>query len=148
MNSADMGRPIEILLVEDNAIDVLLTREALHEGQIRNVLHVVEYGEEALAFLRNQGTFADAPRPDLILLDLHLPRMDGREVLAMIKADDGLKQIPVVLLTTSKRDDDIFESYRLHANCYITKPIDFENFTDIVGKIEHYWFKAVTLPRG
>ena len=145
-DSQDMGRPIEILLVEDSATDVLLTREAFQDGKIRNVLHVVEHGEDALSFLRNEGMYADAPRPDLILLDLNLPRMDGREVLAKIKAEEGLKQIPVVVLTTSKHEEDILESYNLHANCFITKPVDFEKFTEVVGKIEQFWFTVVTLP--
>lgn len=146
MSSDEMGRPIEILLVEDSDTDVLLTREAFHDAKIRNVLHVVEHGEDALAFLRNEGTYTDAPRPDLILLDLNLPRMNGRELLAKIKADEGLKPIPVVVLTTSKQEEDIIESYSLHANCYITKPVDFEKFTGVVGKIEQFWFTVVTLP--
>ncbi len=140
------GRPVEILLVEDNPGDVRLTIEALREGKVQNRLHVAEDGVKALAFLRREGTYADAPRPDLILLDLNLPRKDGREVLADIKADDRLKAIPVVILTTSKADEDIARSYQLNANCYVTKPVDLDQFITVVQSIENFWFAIVTLP--
>lgn len=143
-----IGRPIEILLVEDNPGDVRLTKEALREGKVRNNLHVAANGVDALAFLRHEGTHAQAPRPDLILLDLNLPRKDGREVLAEIKADDHLKTIPVVVLTTSKADEDIVRSYQLSANCYVTKPVDLEQFITVVRSIEDFWLTIVTLPRG
>src|SRR4051794_24701063 len=126
MASELQGRPVEILLVDDSPGDVRLTREALREGKIRNNLSVVTDGVEALAFLRREGRYAGAPRPDVILLDLNLPRKDGREVLAEIKADDRLRRIPVVILTTSADERDILRAYELHANCYITKPVDFE----------------------
>jgi CheY-like chemotaxis protein len=140
------GRPVEILLVEDSPGDVRLTREALHEGKIRNNLSVVPDGVEALAFLRREGRYAGAPRPDVILLDLNLPRKDGREVLAEIKADDRLRRIPVVILTTSADERDIMRAYELHANCYITKPVDFEQFIGVVQAIESFWLTVVTLP--
>jgi two-component system, chemotaxis family, response regulator Rcp1 len=144
----DMGRPIDILLVEDNPGDVDLAREGLEEGKVRNQLHVVGDGEAALAFLRRQAPYADAPRPDVILLDLNLPRKDGREVLAEIKADDHLKDIPVVVLTSSKDEEDILRSYKLHANCYIAKPIRFQQFVQVVKAIEEFWFTIVALPPG
>jgi chemotaxis family two-component system response regulator Rcp1 len=140
-------RPVEILLVEDSPTDALLAQEALRGTQIRNNVHLVENGEEALAFLRRTGPYAQAPRPDLILLDLNLPRKDGREVLAEIKADPDLRMIPVLVLTTSQDEADVLQAYGLHANCYITKPVDFQQFTDIVRAIEHFWFTVVTLPR-
>lgn len=140
------GAPIEILLVEDNPGDVRLTREALHDGKINNRLHHAQDGVEALAFLRGQPPFTNAPRPDLILLDLNLPRMDGREVLEAIKADVTLNQIPVVVLTTSKAEEDVLRSYGLHANCYIVKPLDFDHFTEVVNAIENFWFRIVKLP--
>ena len=140
-------RAIEILLVEDNHIDVRLTREALREGKIDNELRVVQDGEEAVAYLRRRPPFADATRPDLILLDLNLPRMDGREVLAHIKEDPDLRRIPVVVLTTSRADEDILRSYDLHVNCYITKPVDMDQFIQVVKAIDHFWFSVVTLPR-
>lgn len=139
-------RPIEILLVEDNIVDVRLTEEALHEGKIRNNLHVARDGEEALAFLHKQPPFANAVRPDVILLDLNLPRLDGREVLAHIKEHQNLRRIPVVILTTSKSDEDILKSYDLHVNCYITKPVDMDQFVQVVKAIDHFWFTVVTLP--
>jgi chemotaxis family two-component system response regulator Rcp1 len=142
----DMGRPIDILLVEDNPGDVELTREGLEEGKVRNNLHVVGDGEAALAFLRQQAPYAGAPRPDVILLDLNLPRKGGREVLAEIKADDNLKDIPVVVLTSSEDEEDILRSYKLHANCYITKPVTFQQFVQVVKAIEGFWFSIVTLP--
>ncbi len=146
MTRQEMGQPIEILLVEDNAGDVRLTIEALKEGKVKNNLNVAGDGEEAMAFLRKEGRYADAVRPDIILLDLHLPKKDGREVLAKIKADDSFKLIPVVVLTTSKADEDIMKTYNLHANCYITKPVDFDQFISIVKTIEEFWLTIVTLP--
>ncbi len=140
------GRPIEILLVEDNPGDVRLTVEGLNEGKVRNNLHVAKDGVEALAFLRRQGQFKDAVRPDLILLDLNLPRKDGREVLSEIKADPQLKTIPVVVLTTSRAEQDVLHSYQLQANCYITKPVDLEQFITVVKSIEDFWLTIVTLP--
>ncbi len=140
--------PIEILLVEDSPTDVLMAREALDHAKVLNHLQVVEDGVEAMALLRRQGKYADAPRPDLILLDLNLPRKDGREVLAEVKADDDLKLIPVVVLTTSKAEEDVLKAYGHHANCYITKPVDFPEFAQVVKSIEHFWFAVVTLPNG
>src|SRR3954454_15930937 len=141
------GRPIEILLVEDNPGDVRLTIEALKEAKVRNRLSVAKDGVEALAFLRREGSYAQAVRPDLILLDLNLPRKDGREVLAEIKGDASLRSIPVVILTTSRADQDILQSYELHANCYITKPVDLDQFITVVKSIESFWLTIVTLPR-
>ena len=137
---------VEILLVEDNPGDVRLTREAWKEARIRNRLHVAEDGVEALAFLRRQGRHAGAVRPHLILLDLNLPRKDGREVLADIKNDPDLKNIPVVILSTSKADQDVQRSYDLHANCYISKPLDMDQFIRVVRAIEEFWLATVTLP--
>src|SRR5688500_14333698 len=134
-----MPQPINILLVEDNPGDVRLTVEALKEGKVHNHLSVVSDGVEALAFLRNQGPYTDAPRPDLMLLDLNLPKKDGREVLAEIKDDPNLRRIPVVVLTTSEAEADVLKSYALHANCYITKPVDLEQFIDVIGTIEDFW---------
>jgi len=145
MNIEEMGKPIEILLVEDNPGDVRLTQEVFKESKIRNQLHVVKDGVEAMDFLR-QGTGANGVRPDLILLDLNLPKKDGREVLAEIKADDDLKRIPVVVLTISKAEEDILRSYSLHANCYLTKPIEFEQFFNLVKYIEEFWLTIVKLP--
>lgn len=142
----EVGQPIKILLVEDNPGDVDLAREGFSEGKVRNNLYVVKDGEEAMAFLRRQGKFADAVRPDLILLDLNLPRKDGREVLAEVKADESLKQIPVVVLTTSKSEEDILKSYMLHANCCIAKPLTFSRFIEVVKAIEDFWFTIVALP--
>ena len=139
------SRPIEILLVDDNPTDVLLAEEALEHVQIFNNLHVAKDGVQALAFLRREGGHAHAARPDLILLDLNMPRKDGREVLAEIKADEALKRIPVVILTTSRAEEDIFKAYGLHANCYIVKPVDFDQFAEVVRSIEHFWFTVVTL---
>jgi CheY-like chemotaxis protein len=146
MAVAGPGRPVEILLVEDSPGDVRLTREALREGKVRNNLSVVPDGVEAMAFLRREGKYADSPRPDVILLDLNLPRKDGREVLAEIKADDRLRRVPVVVLTTSRDEHDILRSYNLHANCYITKPVDLDQFIEVVQSIENFWFTIVTLP--
>jgi CheY-like chemotaxis protein len=140
------GKQIEILLVEDNPGDVRLTEEAFKEGKVLNKLSVVSNGEEALSFLRRQGHFSAAPRPDVILLDLNLPRKDGREVLAELKGDPDLKRIPVVILTTSSAEKDILATYNLHANCYITKPVDLEQFLEVVKSIESFWLTIVTLP--
>lgn len=140
------GLPIEILLVEDNPGDVRLTRETLKETRIINNLSVAEDGEKALAFLRRQGAHAGAPRPDLILLDLNLPKIGGREVLAAIKGDPKLCSIPVVILTTSKAEEDIVKSYELHANCFISKPVEFDGFVKVVKSIEDFWFSVVRLP--
>ena len=139
-------RPVEILLIEDSPSDTDLTVEALKEAKVHNHLSTVEDGVEALAFLRQQGRYANAPRPDLIMLDLNLPRKDGREVLAEIKADENLKLIPVVVLTTSRAEQDVLRAYQLNANCYITKPVDFEQFLNVVRSIEAYWLLVVTLP--
>lgn len=141
-----LGQPIEILLVEDNAADVRLTQEALYEGKVKNRLNVARDGVEALEFLRRQGVYGSAPRPDLILLDLNLPRKDGREVLAEIKADPELRAIPVVVLTTSSAEVDILKSYSLYANCYITKPVDLEQFVSVVKSIDDFWLTVVRLP--
>lgn len=138
--------PVEILLVEDNPGDVRLTREALKEGKVYNNLHWARDGVEALEFLRRQGKHAGAPRPDIILLDLNLPKKDGREVLAVIKNDADLKQIPVVVLTTSEAEEDVLKSYALHANCYVTKPVDLEKFIQVVQSIDRFWLTVVTLP--
>lgn len=140
------GRPIEILLVEDNPGDVRLTQEALREGRVANNLHVVDNGVDALAFLRREGGFGDAIHPDLILLDLNLPRKDGRDVLREIKEDGVLRTIPVVVLTTSSAEADILSSYDLHANCYITKPVDLPQFLNALSAIEDFWLSVVTLP--
>ena len=139
-------KPIEILLVEDNPGDVDLTREALEIGKLNNILHVVDDGEEAMAFLRREGQYAKTSRPDLVLLDLNLPRKNGREVLAEIKSDENLKRIPVVILTTSKAEEDILKTYNLHANCYVTKPIDLDQFSKVVHAIEEFWLTIVKLP--
>jgi CheY-like chemotaxis protein len=139
-------RPIEILLVEDSPSDADLTEEALSDGKVLNNLHWVADGVEALAFLQRQGKYADVPRPDLILLDLNLPKKDGRDVLAHIKADPSLKLIPVVVLTTSAAERDILKTYELHANCYVTKPIDLEQFISVVRLIEMFWLAVVKLP--
>ncbi len=146
MDIMEIGKPIEILLVEDSPSDVRLTIEALKDAKVRNHLSVASDGVEAVAFLRKVGKYADAPRPDLILLDLNLPKKDGREVLGEIKQDESLKAIPVVVITTSKSDEDILKSYNLHANCYITKPIDLEQFMIVVRAIESFWLTIVQLP--
>ncbi|MBF0422369.1 MAG: response regulator [Magnetococcales bacterium] len=143
---AILGKPIEILLVEDSPGDVDLTREALADSKLVNRLHVVEDGEEAMAFLRRQGRYVDAVRPDVVLLDLNLPRKDGREVLEEIKADEVLKTIPVVVLTTSQAEEDILRTYKLHANCYITKPVDVMQFFAVVKSVEDFWLTVVKLP--
>ena len=146
MSDERLGRPIEILLVEDNPGDIRLTQEGLKEGKIFNNLSVVKDGIEALAFLRREGEYADAPRPDLILLDLNLPRKDGREVLSEIKTDPSLRRIPVVILTTSRAEEDIIGTYNQHANCYIIKPVDFEQFVNVIKSIENFWLTIVKLP--
>jgi chemotaxis family two-component system response regulator Rcp1 len=141
-----LERSVEILLVEDNPSDVRLIQEAFKEVKLRNRLSVVWDGEEGLSFLRQEGTYQDAPRPDLILLDLNLPKMDGRELLEQIKGCQELHRIPVVILTSSKAEEDIIRSYDLHANCYITKPVDLDQFIRIVQSIEQFWLTIVTLP--
>ena len=140
------GRAFEILMVEDSEGDARLAREAMRDSKIHNVLHHVRDGEEAMDFLRRTGKYAAAPRPDLVLLDLNLPRRDGREVLADIKTDDALKRIPVVILTTSSAEADVLRSYDLHANCYITKPVNMVDFIRVVTMIQDFWLTIVTLP--
>lgn len=140
------AKPIEILLVEDSEGDVGLIEEVFEDAKIRNNLHVVGDGEEAILFLRGEGQFLDSPHPDIILLDLNLPKKDGREVLEEIKEDDDLKHIPVVVLTTSKAEGDILRSYNLHANAYITKPVDFDQFIKVIKSIEDFWLEVVKLP--
>jgi two-component system, chemotaxis family, response regulator Rcp1 len=140
------ARTVEILIVEDNAGDVRLAREGLTEWKLFNNLHVADDGVKALQFLRREGDYAAAPRPDLIMLDLNLPRKDGREVLKEIKEDEDLKSIPVVILTTSKAEEDTLKSYALHANCYVTKPLATEQFITVVQAIENFWFSIVKLP--
>ncbi len=148
MRDQTYAKPIDILLVEDNPGDVRLTREALKEGKVLNTLHIVGDGIEALEFLRHEGKYAKAVHPDIILLDLNLPKMDGRELLARIKTDPALLRIPVVILTTSKAEEDILKSYDLHANCYITKPVDLDQFITVVKSVEEFWFTIVKLPPG
>jgi CheY-like chemotaxis protein len=147
INREASGKRIEILLVEDNPGDVRLTLEALKDGKVLNHLSVVGDGVEAIAFLHQEGAYANAPSPDLIFLDLNLPKKDGREVLQEIKNDESLKHIPVVVLTTSNADMDILRTYELHANCYITKPVDFEQFTKVIKSIEDFWLTIVKLPQ-
>jgi chemotaxis family two-component system response regulator Rcp1 len=146
MNALQSIYPIEILLVEDNPGDVRLTVEALKDGKVLNQLHVVEDGVAALDFLYMRAPYTNVPRPDLILLDLNLPRKNGREILAEIKSDDSLKTIPVVILTTSEAEQDILRAYSLHANCYISKPVGYDQFTNIVRSIEAFWLTIVKLP--
>ena len=146
MTEAGEGAPIEILLAEDNPGDVKLTQKALEKGKIQNTLHVVNNGVEAMAFLRKEGEYADAPRPDLILLDLNMPRMGGREVLEALDEEPSLGRIPVVILTSSEAEQDIVDSYDRHANAYLTKPINFEGFVDIVRRIEEFWLTVVKQP--
>ena len=146
MSAIDTGHPVELLLVEDSPADVLMTKEGLARAKVHNKLTVVRDGVEALAFLRHEDPFTKATRPDLILLDLNLPRKDGREVLAEIKTDPSLRSIPVVILTTSKAEEDILRAYGLHANCYITKPVDFSGFVQMVRTLNDFWFTVVTLP--
>jgi CheY-like chemotaxis protein len=147
MQRTKTGRPVQILLVEDNPGDVGLTLEALKEATLPNKLTVVKNGADALSLLRRQGQHAGAARPDLILLDLNLPKKDGRKVLAEIKGDDNLKRIPVVVLTTSEDEQDVLESYNLHANCYIVKPLDLDRFITVVKSIEDFWLRIVVLPK-
>ncbi len=147
MSSHSNGRLVEILLVEDNPGDVRLTKEAMKEGKIRNNLSVASDGVEAMAFLRREGKHADAPRPDVVLLDLNLPKKDGRAVLKEIKEDPNLRRIPVVILTSSKADEDVLNSYDLHANCYVTKPGDLEQFIEVVKSVEDFWLQIVKLPK-
>ena len=148
MPTRSILKPIDILLIEDNPGDVRLTIEGLKEGKVLNNLSVMSNGVEAMAFLRQEGTYAKAPRPELILLDLNLPRKDGREVLAEIKNDDNLKCIPVVILTSSQAEQDIVKSYNLHANCYITKPVELDQFLGVIKNIEQFWLTVVKLPPG
>ncbi len=143
---AETSKAVEILLVEDNQGDVDLLKEALNEAKVRNVLHVVYDGVDAMKFLRGEDKYEDVPCPDIILLDLNLPRKSGREVLDEIKSDPKLKIIPVVILTSSMEEEDICRSYQMHANCYVTKPVDFERFTHVVKSIEDFWFTVVKLP--
>ena len=148
MSTEEGGRAIEILLVEDNPGDVRLTQEALRDGKVHNHLNVASDGVEALAYLRKQGRYTSATRPDLILLDLNLPKKDGRAVLAEIKADESLRRIPVVILTTSQAEEDILKTYNLHANCFVTKPVDLDQFIKVVRSIEDFWLTVVKLPHG
>ena len=145
-SSTVMTKPAEILLVEDNPGDVRLTREALKEAQIKSRLHVVSDGVEALDFLRRRGAHARAPAPDIILLDLNLPRLDGKEVLAEIKADPMLRRIPTIVLSTSRADEDVAQAYDLHANCYVSKPIDMDEFIETIKQIDGFWLATVTRP--
>jgi CheY-like chemotaxis protein len=146
MANGDHVNPIEVLLVEDSPADVRLTREALKEEKMRVNLHVAVDGVEAMQFLRREGKFASALQPDLILLDLNLPKKDGREVLKEIKADEGLKRIPVVILTMSNAEEDVLKTYNLHANCFITKPLDLKQFSKVVKSIQEFWLTIVKLP--
>ncbi len=148
MKQQDDSKLVDILLVEDNEGDARLAMEAMRDSKIRNTLHHVSDGEEAMAFLHKAGKYAKAPRPDLVLLDLNLPKKDGRQVLAEIKNDDGLKRIPVVILTVSSAEEDILKSYNLHANCFITKPIDLSQFMKVVRSVEDFWLTIVKLPNG
>lgn len=146
MVTNSLPRIIEILLVEDSPADIMLTREAFEQNKILNRIHVAEDGIQAMDFLNKRGVYASAPRPDLILLDLNLPRKNGREVLAEVKADPDLRKIPVIVLTTSNADEDILKAYNLNANCYVVKPVGFDNFLKAVQSIRHFWFSVVTLP--
>lgn len=148
MENCLTSRPIDILLVEDNPGDVDLAREALGMGKLHNSLHVVQDGVAAMDFLKKTGKYESVPRPDLIILDLNLPKKDGRQVLSEIKNDESLKRIPVVILTTSRAEEDILKTYNLHANCYITKPIDMKQFLHVVQSIEEFWLSIVVLPNG
>jgi two-component system, chemotaxis family, response regulator Rcp1 len=148
MNSQVLGRAIEILLVEDNPGDVRLTLELFKDCKLQNKIHVAKDGVEAIAFLRRMGAYSDAVRPDLIFLDLNLPKKNGREVLAEIKEDSDLRRIPVVVLTGSQAEEDILRSYNLHANCYISKPVDLDQFVSVIKSIQEFWFSIVKLPKG
>ena len=147
MTQFEGERQIEVLLVEDDPGDVMMTREAFHDYKLHNELHVVSDGAEAMAFLRQEGEYVGRPRPDLVLLDLNLPRMDGRQVLESIKSDPDLASIPVVVLTTSENEDDVLRSYSLHANAYVTKPVDFQRFIEVVRQIDDFFVTVVRLPR-
>lgn len=147
MNVARTGKVIDVLLVEDDPGDVLMTREAFEDNKVANRLQVVSDGVSALAFLRKEGAHADAPTPDLVLLDLNLPRMDGREVLEAMKNDEALRSIPVVVLTTSEAEEDVVRSYSLHANAYVTKPVDFDRFIEVVRQIDEFFVEVVRLPQ-
>jgi CheY-like chemotaxis protein len=146
MSTGNTTHPIEILLAEDNPGDVRLTREAIKDAKVHNRLHVVTDGVEAMAFLRHEGNYAAAPRPDLILLDLNMPRMDGREVLKQLKSDDNFRRIPVVIITSSQAEEDILKAYDLQANCYVTKPVDLEQFMKVIRSVEEFWLTVVKLP--
>lgn len=146
MNLERIGKPVQILMVEDNPDDIELTVEALKDAKVGNILEIVRDGVEAMAFLKREGRFQQAPRPDLILLDLNMARKDGREVLREIKTHPHLKRIPVVILTTSQAEEDILNTYDLHANCYITKPVGFDQFLKVVRSIEDFWLTVVKLP--
>lgn len=146
MDERHIGKAVDILLVEDNPGDVRLTQEALKSAKVTNKLYIVQDGEEAIAFLYNKGKYKDVPKPDIILLDLNLPKKAGWEVLAEIKEDQSLKRIPVVILTTSKAEEDILRTYNLHANCYITKPVDLDDFIRVIQSIENFWLVFVKLP--
>ncbi len=146
MSTKTMNGQVEILLVEDILDDVIMTKRALKKGKVSNNVNVVSNGVEALSYLRREESYADAPRPDLILLDLNMPKKDGREVLAEIKSDDQLKQIPVIVLTTSQAEQDILDAYSLHANCYIAKPVDLGEFMKIIDSLENFWFNIATTP--
>jgi len=148
MTTKNLGDMVDILLVEDNEGDARLAKEAMRDSKIRNTLHHVIDGDEAMTFLRQEGKHSTAPRPDLILLDLNLPKKDGRQVLAEIKEDESLKRIPVVILTVSSAEEDILKTYNLHANCYITKPIDLNQFMKVVRSVEDFWLTIVKLPNG
>ncbi len=147
MTQFEGERQIEVLLVEDDPGDVMMTREAFQDYKLHNELHVVSDGAEAMAFLHQEGEYAGRPRPDLVLLDLNLPRMDGRQVLEAIKSDPELASIPVVVLTTSENEDDVLRSYSLHANAYVTKPVDFQRFIEVVRQIDDFFVTVVRLPR-
>lgn len=140
-------KSIDILLAEDNPGDADLAKEALEESKLKNRLYIVSDGQEALDFLHKKGKYQDVPRPDLMLLDLNMPRVDGREVLKIVKEDEDLRSIPIVILTTSRADEDILKSYNLHANCYISKPLDLDKFIEVVNNIENFWISIVTLPK-
>ena len=146
-HASENSEPVEILLVEDNPADVDLTKEALEDAKVCTRLHVVDDGEKAIGFLCRKGQYADAPRPDLILLDLNLPKKDGPQVLSEIRADPNLTHIPVVILTTSQAEEDILRTYELHANCYISKPVNFQQFMRVVKAIEDFWLIVVKLPK-
>ena len=148
MTTQSTDEMIDILLVEDNEGDARLAKEAMRDSKIRNTLHHVTDGEEAMAFLRKEGKYSKLPRPDLILLDLNLPKKDGRQVLAEIKGDESLRRIPVVILTVSSAEEDVLKAYNLHANCYITKPLDLDQFMKVVRSVEDFWLTIVKLPNG